>query len=56
VNAMDYETIAQIAQQGGSIYFVLIFAAGFAYAFWPKNRDTFARAKRAPLDDGGDDV
>lgn len=48
---MNYETVARIAQQGGLIYFGLIFLMGCAYAFWPANRDTFAKAARLPLED-----
>ena len=33
---MTYETVARFAQQGGTVYFLLIFLAGFAYAFWPR--------------------
>lgn len=48
---MTYETLARIAQQGGAIYFLLIFLAGAAYGLWPRNRDTFERAARLPLDE-----
>jgi len=51
---MTYETAARIAQQVGTIYFVLIFLGAAAYAFRPKNRETFHRAKHAPLNDEGD--
>ncbi|MDO9473260.1 MAG: cbb3-type cytochrome c oxidase subunit 3 [Caulobacter sp.] len=48
---MSYETVARIAQQGGLIYFGLIFLLGCAYALWPTNRDAFAKAARLPLED-----
>jgi len=48
---MTYEQIARLAQQGGLIYFVLIFAGGLVYAMWPKNKETFQRAARMPLED-----
>jgi cytochrome c oxidase cbb3-type subunit 4 len=48
---MTYETVARIAQQGGLIYFGLIFLAGTAYALWPKNREAFDRAARLPLEE-----
>lgn len=48
---MTYETVARFAQQGGSIYFLLIFLAGLAYALWPKNRDAFHEAARQPFDE-----
>lgn len=51
-----YQTVARIAQQGGSLYFMLLFLAVCAYAFWPRNRETFRRAARAPLsEDDRDD-
>ena len=46
---MRYETLADFAQTWGLLYFVLIFAGALAYAFWPSNRDRFARAARLPI-------
>lgn len=51
---MTYETIARAAQQGGTLYFMLIFLAGCAYAFWPRNRDAFREAARLPLKEDDD--
>jgi cytochrome c oxidase cbb3-type subunit 4 len=48
---MTYETISRLAQQGGAIYFVLIFVGGCIYAFWPRNKAEFDRAARMPLED-----
>jgi cytochrome c oxidase cbb3-type subunit 4 len=48
---MTYETISKLAQQGGSLYFALIFAGVCVYAFWPRNKAEFDKAARAPLDD-----
>jgi cytochrome c oxidase cbb3-type subunit 4 len=48
---MTYETVARFAQQGGLIYFGLIFLAGCAYAFWPRNREEFVRAANLPLEE-----
>lgn len=48
---MTYEIAASFAQQGGLIYFGLIFLGGCAYAFWPKNRDAFVRAANLPLEE-----
>ncbi|HRD28189.1 MAG TPA: cbb3-type cytochrome c oxidase subunit 3 [Caulobacter sp.] len=48
---MTYETVARIAQQGGLVYFALLFLGGCAYALWPKNGDEFARAARLPLEE-----
>ena len=48
---MTYETAARFAQQGGAVYFVLIFAGACLYAFWPKKRAEFEHAARLPLDE-----
>ena len=50
---MTYDSLARFAQQGGAIYFLIIFLGGVAYALWPRNRDVFARAARLPLDEEG---
>jgi cytochrome c oxidase cbb3-type subunit 4 len=49
-DAMTYETVSRLVQQGGTIYFVLLFLGVLAYAFWPKNKATFDKAARAALD------
>lgn len=48
---MTYETVARIAQQGGLIYFGLLFLAGSAYAFWPSKKAMFQDAARRVLED-----
>jgi cytochrome c oxidase cbb3-type subunit 4 len=48
---LSYETVAQIAQQGGLIYFGLLFLAGCAYALKPSKKAEFQHAARMPLDD-----
>ena len=48
---MTYQTIAEFAQQGGSIYFFLIFLGGCVYAFWPRKKAEFEDAARLPLDE-----
>jgi cytochrome c oxidase cbb3-type subunit 4 len=48
---MTYETASRLAQQGGTIYFVVLFVCAFAYAMWPKNKDEFQRAARLPLEE-----
>lgn len=48
---MSYETVSRLAQQGGTVYFVILFLCGLAYAFWPKKKDEFQRAARLPLDE-----
>ncbi len=47
---MTYETVSRLVQQGGVVYFAILFAAVCVYAFWPKNKATFDKAARAPLD------
>jgi cytochrome c oxidase cbb3-type subunit 4 len=48
---MTYEAVAKLAQQGGSLYFLVIFLAGLAYALWPKNKAGFDKAARLPFDE-----
>jgi cytochrome c oxidase cbb3-type subunit 4 len=48
---MTYETVSRIAQQGGSVYFIVLFIVALAYALWPKNREGFDHAARLPFDE-----
>ena len=48
---VTYETLSRFAQQGGSIYFSLLFVAVLIYALWPRNRARFDAAARIPLDE-----
>lgn len=51
MSGLEYETVARFAQQGGLIYFGLIFACGVVYALWPRNREAFNRLASLPLQD-----
>jgi cytochrome c oxidase cbb3-type subunit 4 len=51
MSGLTYETVSRIAQQGGLIYFGLIFLAGLAYALRPSKKAEFQHAARMPLDD-----
>ncbi|MDB5440673.1 MAG: cytochrome c oxidase, CcoQ subunit [Caulobacteraceae bacterium] len=51
---MTYEALSKFAQQGGSIYFLVLFMVGLAYAAWPKNKDKFEHARRLPLNEEAD--
>jgi cytochrome c oxidase cbb3-type subunit 4 len=55
MSGLSYETVAQFAQQGGTVYFAAIFAAGCAYALWPKKREEFRKAAQTPLHNDEDD-
>jgi cytochrome c oxidase cbb3-type subunit 4 len=48
---MTYETVSMIAQQAGAVYFLAMFLAAVAYAFWPKKREEFQRAARLPFNE-----
>jgi cytochrome c oxidase cbb3-type subunit 4 len=48
---MTYETVSKLVQQGGAVYFALLFAAVCVYAFWPKNKEKFEKAARTVLDE-----
>ena len=52
MSKLSYETVSELVQQGGALYFTALFIVAVAYALWPKNKDTFERAARAALDDG----
>ncbi|WP_333586594.1 cbb3-type cytochrome c oxidase subunit 3 [Phenylobacterium sp.] len=54
MSGLSYETVARFAQQGGTIYFAVIFAMGVAYALWPRNGETFRRAALLPLESDED--
>jgi cytochrome c oxidase cbb3-type subunit 4 len=55
MSALSYETVARFAQQGGTIYFGLLFAAGLVYALWPRHKAAFQRLAVLPLEDHEDD-
>ncbi|WP_375269707.1 cbb3-type cytochrome c oxidase subunit 3 [Phenylobacterium sp.] len=54
MSGLTYETVAQFAQQGGTLYFAAIFAGGLLYALWPRNGETFRRAAQLPLENDED--
>jgi cytochrome c oxidase cbb3-type subunit 4 len=47
---MTYETITMISQTAALIFFILLFLAVVAYAFWPGNKRKFEQASRLPFD------
>lgn len=51
MSGLSYETVAAFAQQGGAVYFSLLFLVGVVHAFRPKNKAMFQEAARAPLDE-----
>jgi len=55
MSGLTYETVARIAQQGGAVYFALLFAAGAAYALWPKHKAAFERLAQLPLEEDESD-
>jgi cytochrome c oxidase cbb3-type subunit IV len=44
-----YALLAGVAQSIGLVYFVVVFLAVCAFAFWPRNRARFERAATMPL-------
>jgi cytochrome c oxidase cbb3-type subunit 4 len=44
-----YKTLAEFAQTWGLLYFVLLFLAVVAYAFWPSRKRQFEAAAHVPL-------
>lgn len=55
MSGLSYEQVARFAQQGGTVYFVVIFLAGLAYALWPRNRETFRDMAHLPLREDEDE-
>ena len=51
----QYEAISRFAQQGGTIYFGLLFLGGLIYALWPHHKDAFQHLARLPLEDDESD-
>ena len=51
----QYEAVSRFAQQGGTIYFAVVFLAGVIYALWPRNKAAFQRLARLPLEDDEND-
>ena len=46
----DHETLVAFSKSWGLLYLMAFFIAVVAYAFWPKNRKRFDRAKHSILD------
>ncbi|SDQ84828.1 cbb3-type cytochrome c oxidase subunit 3 [Pseudovibrio sp. Tun.PSC04-5.I4] len=44
-----YTFLANFAQTGGLLYFVVIFAGVLVYALWPSNKERFDDASHVPL-------
>ena len=51
MSGLSYEAVAAFAQQGGTLYFGLIFLGGLIYALWPRHKEAFQRLARVPLED-----
>jgi len=47
-----HETLTHFAQTWGMFYAIALFGLAVGYALWPRNKETFDRAARAPLDEG----
>lgn len=55
MSGLSYEDVARFAQQGGTLYFGLLFLAGVIYALRPSRKELFKRMASAPLEDDGSD-
>jgi cytochrome c oxidase cbb3-type subunit 4 len=51
MEGLTYEQVAGFAHSWGVVYFLAMFAAVCAYAFWPSNKKTFGQAASIPLHD-----
>lgn len=57
MSGLDYETVARFAQQGGTLYFALVFIAGVVWALRSKHKEAFRRLSHLPLEkDEGEHV
>ena len=55
MSGLSYEAVAMFAQQGGTIFFGLMFAGGLIYALWPRHKEAFQRLAHLPLEDDESD-
>ena len=55
MSGLSYEAVAMFAQQGGTIFFGLMFAGGLIYALWPRHKQAFQRLAQLPLEDDEND-
>jgi cytochrome c oxidase cbb3-type subunit IV len=47
---MNYEQVASISQVLALLFFIGLFVAVLAYAFWPGNKKKFEAAAKLPLE------
>ena len=55
MSGLSYEAVARFAQQGGPVYFGVLFFIVVIYALWPRHTETFKRLAALPLEDCEDD-
>jgi cytochrome c oxidase cbb3-type subunit 4 len=55
MSGLSYETVSRFAQQGGTIYFGVMFFAGVIYALWPGRKEAFRKLAHLPLEDDESD-
>ena len=51
MSGFTYEAVATFAQQGGTIFFGMMFLGGLIYALWPRHKTAFQRLAHLPLED-----
>ncbi len=56
MSGVTYETVSRIVQQGGTIYFALLFVIGLIFALRPSKKGAYQRAAQIPLEEDHDDV
>jgi len=49
-DAVTYDDFATFAKSWGLVYLTVLFLAATGYALWPRNKQTFDRAARMPLE------
>ena len=51
MSGLTYEAVATFAQQGGVVFFGLMFLGGLIHALRPRHRQAFQRLAQLPLED-----
>jgi cytochrome c oxidase cbb3-type subunit 4 len=55
MSPLVYEDLARFAQQGGTVYFGVLFFGGLIYALWPRHGAAFKQLASLPLETHEDD-
>ncbi len=51
MEALTYQDVSAFALSWGRVFLVMMFLVAVGYAAWPRNRGTFEKAARVPLEE-----